>query len=66
MNKYAHLAPRKPDVSHRHCATKIRFRNYDQAAAAAVRLGRKRGAELYPYNCPLCLGWHNASRAPAA
>jgi len=66
MNKYAHLAPRKPDVSYRRCVTKIRFPTPEQAERAAARLGVKRGSALFPYHCPLCLGWHTTSRAAGA
>ena len=64
-NKYAHLAPRKSSTAHRRCVTKVRFPSQAAAQKAAERLGAKRGVALYPYNCALCLGWHNTSKAPA-
>lgn len=66
MNKYAHLAPPTPDVTRRRCATKIRFRAPEAAERAAAKLGARRGVALFPYHCPLCLGWHTTKRAPGA
>lgn len=64
MNKYAHLAPPKPDVASRRCATKVRYPTQAAADVAAGKIGPKFGNALFSYNCPLCLAWHHTSRAP--
>ena len=64
MNKYAHLAPPKPPWQGRKCVTKIRFRDKEAAEKRAAVRGAKVGVMLWPYNCPMCLGWHVTSREP--
>jgi hypothetical protein len=41
---------------------KTRFPSQDDANRAALRLRLEEGADLDPYLCPFCDGWHLANR----
>ena len=64
MNKYAHLAPKTPSADARRCLTKKRYRDREQALAAAEKLLAK-GRVLTPYRFALCLRFHLTSAASA-
>lgn len=64
VNKYAHLAPRKPSVDNRRCVSKIRFPSQAGAQHEADRQLRRHGRVLRPYSCVLCLGWHLTKQPP--
>jgi hypothetical protein len=68
MNKYAHLAPPKPEdpgarysVVHG-CKSKRRYTTEAFAQRVAMRATRQRGTPLRVYPCPLCKGWHITKR----
>ncbi|MGH9078517.1 MAG: hypothetical protein ACRDYE_00270 [Acidimicrobiales bacterium] len=43
-------------------AEKTRFRTADEANRSALRLRLESGADLDPYRCDWCDGWHLGSR----
>ncbi len=44
------------------CLRKVRYKNYNQAAAAAGAIYNSRGVVLQTYHCTNCDGWHLTRR----
>jgi hypothetical protein len=43
---------------------KTRFASQDEANRSSLQLRLERGADLDPYRCGFCGGWHLGNRAP--
>jgi hypothetical protein len=48
------------------CTGKVRYSSYTSAVKAAVVMKERKDADLEPYPCPWCYGWHIGRKISSA